>query len=195
MTSEEWEELALAVALALKTFDWPRSDALCERIAGAIRSDPSGAAAPVGRILKRLRRARRFQSMALLADAMFESGVASTESGVQYAQALTDTRSVEDRNGARSPYRPERLGASRRCSGQVYSCRRGGCLPNRQYASPVDRGLGTDEQCAARISGSSDVARGASCSRRWRLSSGATSSRRGSQGICRPREGLRRRPV
>jgi len=94
MTSEEWEELALAVALALKTFDWPRSDALCERIAGAIRSDPSGAAAPVGRILKRLRRARRFQSMALLADAMFESGVASTESGVQYAQALTDTRSL-----------------------------------------------------------------------------------------------------
>src|SRR5436309_3275736 len=94
MTSEEWEELALAVALALKTFDWPRSDALCERIVGAIRSDPSGAAAPVGRILKRLRRARRFQSMALLADAMFESGVASTESGVQYAQALTDTRSL-----------------------------------------------------------------------------------------------------
>lgn len=94
MTSEDWEELALAVAVALKTFDWPRSDALCERIAGATRSDPSGAAAPVGRILKRLRRARRFQSMALLADAMFESGVASTESGVQYAQALTDTRSL-----------------------------------------------------------------------------------------------------
>ena len=32
--------------------------------------------------------------MALLADATFESGVASTESGVQYAQALTDTRSL-----------------------------------------------------------------------------------------------------
>jgi len=32
--------------------------------------------------------------MALLADAMFESSVASTESGVQYAQALTDTRSL-----------------------------------------------------------------------------------------------------
>ena len=68
MTSEEWEDFALEVALALKTFDWPRSDALCERIACAIRSDPSGAAAPVCRILKRLRRARRFQSMALLAD-------------------------------------------------------------------------------------------------------------------------------
>jgi hypothetical protein len=94
MTSEEWEELALAVALALKTFDWARSDALCERIAGAIRGDPSGAAAPVGRILKRLRRARRFKSMVLLADALFESGVASAQSGVQYAQALTDTRSL-----------------------------------------------------------------------------------------------------
>ena len=314
MTSEEWEELALEVALALKTFDWARSDTLCERIAVAIRSDPSGAAAPVGRILKRLRRARRFQSMALLADAMFESGVASTESGVQYAQALTDTRSlsaaeafldwlsrrpdaasmaseivglrgriakqhhintpdaqidrahryldesvrhylagfdldrsvyfwhginavalierahrkgipvdqfpaskalarsivehgevvgengrstrcVEDRNGARSPHRPERFGAGRRCRSQVYSCRGGGCLSNRQHASPVDRGLGADKQCAARISGSPDVARGASCSRRWRFSSGATSSRRGSRGIRRAREGLRRRPV
>jgi Trypsin-like peptidase domain/Tetratricopeptide Repeats-Sensor len=94
MTSEEWEELALAVALALKTFDWAQSDALCERIAVGIRSDPSGAAAPVSRILKRLRRTRRFQSMALLAEALFESGVASVESGVQYAQALTDTRSL-----------------------------------------------------------------------------------------------------
>ena len=92
MTSEEWEDFALEVALALKTFDWPRSDALCERIACAIRSDPSGAAAPVCRILKRLRRARRFQSMALLADAIFESGVAPVEAGIQYAQALTDTR-------------------------------------------------------------------------------------------------------
>jgi hypothetical protein len=94
MTSEEWEELALKVALALKTFDWARSDALCEQIAGVIRGDPSGAAAPVSRILRRLRRARRFQSMALLADALFESGVGSAESGVQYAQALTDTRSL-----------------------------------------------------------------------------------------------------
>jgi hypothetical protein len=92
MTSEEWEDLALEVALALKTFDWARSDVLCERIAVAIRGDPSGAAAPVGRILKRLRRARRFQAMALLADALFESGVASVEAGIQYAQALTDTR-------------------------------------------------------------------------------------------------------
>jgi hypothetical protein len=32
--------------------------------------------------------------MALLADALFESGVGSAESGVQYAQALTDTRSL-----------------------------------------------------------------------------------------------------
>src|SRR5438093_4415268 len=94
MTSEEWEDLALEVALALKTFDWARSDVLCERIAVTIRSDPSGVAAPVGRILKRLRRARRFQAMALLADALFESGVASVEAGIQYAQALTDTRSL-----------------------------------------------------------------------------------------------------
>src|SRR4029453_3332531 len=94
MTSEVWEELALAVALPLETFGWPRSDALCERIAGAIRSDPSGAAGPVGRVLKRLRRARRFQSMALLADGLFESGLGSAGSGVQYAQALTDTRSL-----------------------------------------------------------------------------------------------------
>jgi len=94
MTSDEWEELALAVALALKTFDWAQSDSVCERIADAIRGDPSGAAGPVGRVLKRLRRARRFWSMALLADALFESGVASAQAGVQYAQALTDTRSL-----------------------------------------------------------------------------------------------------
>jgi hypothetical protein len=94
MTTEEWEELALAVAIALKTFDWARSDALCERIARLIRQDPNGAAAPVGRILKRLRRTRRFQSMTLLADALFETGAASAESGVQYVQALTDTRSL-----------------------------------------------------------------------------------------------------
>src|SRR4026209_2367425 len=92
MTSEEWEDLAMEVALALKTFDWARSEALCDRIAAAPRGDPSGAAAPVGRILKRLRRARRFQARALLADALFESGVASVEAGIQYVQALTDTR-------------------------------------------------------------------------------------------------------
>ena len=92
MTFEEWEDLALDVALALKTFDWARSDALCERIAVAIRGDPNSAAAPVGRILKRLRRARRFRAMALVADALFESGMASVDAGIQYAQALTDTR-------------------------------------------------------------------------------------------------------
>src|SRR4029450_3547513 len=92
MTPEEWAQLPLAVALAPTTFDWAQSDALCERIAVGIRSDPSGAAASVSRILKRLRRTRRFQSMALLAEALFESGVASVESGVQYAQAVTDTR-------------------------------------------------------------------------------------------------------
>jgi Trypsin-like peptidase domain len=90
MTCEEWEELALKLALALKMFDWAESDALCERIAGAIRTDPSDAAAPARRMLKRLRRARQFRSMALLADALFESGVASADAGVQYAQALTD---------------------------------------------------------------------------------------------------------
>ena len=92
MTTEDWEELALDVAVALQTFDWTRSDALCERISAAIRKDPARATAPVDRILKRLRRKRRFQSIALLADALFESGVASAESGVQYAQALTDSR-------------------------------------------------------------------------------------------------------
>ena len=90
MTAEEWEELAVDVAVALRTFDWARSDALCQSLAAAIRRDPAGATAPVDRILTRLRGTRRFQSMVLLADALFESGVASLESGVQYAQALTD---------------------------------------------------------------------------------------------------------
>src|SRR5205814_823114 len=98
MTSEEWEELALAVALALKTFDWPRSDALCERIVGAIRSDPSGAAAPVGRILKRLRRARRFQSMALLADAMFVSSVASKALARSIVETVTSPGKTGDQH-------------------------------------------------------------------------------------------------
>src|SRR5262245_1798823 len=92
MTSEMWADLTLEVAVALRTFDWAESDALCERIAGVIRSEPSGAAEPVSRVLKLLRQKRRFQSMALLADALSECGVASVQSGVEYAQALTDTR-------------------------------------------------------------------------------------------------------
>lgn len=91
MTTEEWEDLACEVAIALKVFDWPRASALCADVARAIRRDPAGAPAPVERLLKRLRRKRQFRPVALIAEALFETGTGSMAAGLQYAQALTDS--------------------------------------------------------------------------------------------------------
>jgi hypothetical protein len=76
---------------ALDTFDWGRVDELCRDLITTLREepDPFPADRPTS-ILQKLRRKRRFQAMALVAEALLESGLRSPRIGIQYAQALIE---------------------------------------------------------------------------------------------------------
>jgi len=95
MTAEYWEDLDDQLSAALSSFDWSVSDGIAITIASSIRRDPAHALAPVERMLKRLRRKRRFRSIGLVADALFETKSASIAVGRDYAQALTDLGYLE----------------------------------------------------------------------------------------------------
>jgi hypothetical protein len=95
MTSEYWDNLDDELFTALSSFDWPVSDDLAIAVASSIRRDVSNALPAVERMLKRLRRKRRFRSIGLVADALFETKSASIAVGRHYAQSLTDLGYLE----------------------------------------------------------------------------------------------------
>jgi Trypsin-like peptidase domain/Tetratricopeptide Repeats-Sensor len=76
---------------ALDTFHWGCAESLSRRLAGEIRAARTLQTDDVLTIVKRLRKKRQFRSVALIADALFESHVISEEAARQYAQALTDS--------------------------------------------------------------------------------------------------------
>src|SRR5262245_892299 len=81
----------LDLAGALETFDWARADELCRQLAARLRSEPAPLPEDRARsILQRLRRKRRFDSMALVADALSTYSQVSSGIRLQYAQALIE---------------------------------------------------------------------------------------------------------
>jgi hypothetical protein len=89
-----WDDLPgfeLDLSGALETFDWARADELCRQLAARLRSEPAPLPEDRARsILQRLRRKRRFDSMALVADALSAYGQVSPGVRLQYAQALIE---------------------------------------------------------------------------------------------------------
>ena len=76
---------------ALDAFDWAGVDDQCQRLVARIRSevDPF----PLDRaraILQKLRRKRRFENMAFVAEALTQSGVHGPRVGIYYSQALIE---------------------------------------------------------------------------------------------------------
>jgi hypothetical protein len=89
-----WDDLPrfeLDLSEALRTFDWPRVDQLCQHLVARLRGEsgppPQDRASS---ILYRLRRKRRYEAMALVADAFLESGLGVPRVRLQYAQALIE---------------------------------------------------------------------------------------------------------
>ncbi|MGH9941902.1 MAG: serine protease [Pyrinomonadaceae bacterium] len=89
-----WDGVALLeskLKLALATFGWQEAEEICGEITDRIRREqtliPEGTAK---RLLQSLRRKRRFNLMASLADAIVQSGLRSPQIRRQYAQALID---------------------------------------------------------------------------------------------------------
>lgn len=95
LTSDDWDDLDDQLATALSSFDWSVSDDIAITVASSIRRDPANALPAVERMLKRLRRKRRFRSIGVVADALFETKSASIVVGRHYAQALTDLGYLE----------------------------------------------------------------------------------------------------
>ena len=76
---------------ALAAFDWPEVDALCAKIVARVSTDPEQLPESTARRLMRsLRRKRRFRRITLLAEALIQSGLRTPEVRRQYAQALID---------------------------------------------------------------------------------------------------------
>lgn len=89
-----WDDLPgfeLDLAVALRAFDRAEVDRLCRHLVARLRSEsappPDDRAAS---ILQRLREKRRFEAVALVADALLESGLRSPRISLQYAQALVE---------------------------------------------------------------------------------------------------------
>lgn len=89
-----WDDAAAIAAelqKALDEFKWPEVEALCARVEGRLKSEHDlMPESPARRMLQHLRRKRRFQLMASLADAMMQSGLRTPQIRRQYAQALID---------------------------------------------------------------------------------------------------------
>lgn len=79
------------LADALDTFDWERVGALCRDLIAKLHEEPEPLPADRAKsVLQKLRRKRRFHSMALVAEALLEAGLRSPRIGIQYAQALIE---------------------------------------------------------------------------------------------------------
>jgi len=89
-----WDDLPgfeLDLSGALETFDWARVDELCRHLVARLRGESSPLPEDrAGSILRRLQRKRRFDAIALVADALSESGQGSRRVRLQYAQALIE---------------------------------------------------------------------------------------------------------
>ncbi len=90
----EWDDsqdTVDALVAALTTFDWHGADDLCRRLVARLTatSEPFPAR-PARTVLRELRRKRQFALMALVGDALIESGLGEAEVRRQYAQALID---------------------------------------------------------------------------------------------------------
>jgi Trypsin-like peptidase domain/MAP3K TRAFs-binding domain len=89
-----WDDLPRvenALSDALNTFDWERVEELCRGLIGRLHTEPEPFPADRARsMLQKLRRKRQFQLMALVAEALLESGLQSSRIGIQYAHALIE---------------------------------------------------------------------------------------------------------
>lgn len=76
---------------ALDAFDWPAAEAVCEELKRRVRQEPELMPEQLaGDVLKHLRRKRRFELLAPVADAILQSGLRTPLVRRQYAQALID---------------------------------------------------------------------------------------------------------
>src|SRR6187401_1905885 len=80
-----------AVATALNSFDWTGATAICDRLAADLRA----AREPFPKqdatwLLRALRRKRQFAPMALVAEALIDSGRDDADIRTYHAQALID---------------------------------------------------------------------------------------------------------
>jgi len=76
---------------ALTQFNWSEVAAICRQLIGRINSEETQLPErDAKRLLQKLRRKRQFQQMALLAEALIQSGQRSPQIRRQYAQALID---------------------------------------------------------------------------------------------------------
>lgn len=91
MSWDDAAEMVSELRRALDSFDWPKAEAVCERLKARVRSEaglmPEEKA---GEALGELRRKRRFALLASVADALLQSGLRTPLVRRQYAQALID---------------------------------------------------------------------------------------------------------
>ena len=91
MAGSEFDRLERELTAALNGYDWTRCDAISEQIVERIQSDPVVMMeAQARRIMQKLRRKRRFASMALIAESLIQSGLQTAQVRRQYGQALID---------------------------------------------------------------------------------------------------------
>jgi Trypsin-like peptidase domain/MAP3K TRAFs-binding domain len=89
------QEILDRIIAALDSFDWAETDRLCRTGEGSLLSRLDSATTPFPsreglELLKRLRRKRRFELMAVLSDAFIRAGAPDAEARRQYGQALID---------------------------------------------------------------------------------------------------------
>jgi tetratricopeptide (TPR) repeat protein len=84
------EQIVIDLGAALARFEWKLVDKLCGRLVDLVLGATEPPPAAVTRALSMLRRKRRLECMARLAEALVLSGYASAFTRRQYAQALID---------------------------------------------------------------------------------------------------------
>jgi Trypsin-like peptidase domain/MAP3K TRAFs-binding domain len=91
MPWKDTAQLESKLKRALDAFDWPEAESICSEIIERSRTDPAlFPETSAKRLMQSLRRKRRFALMALLAEALLQSGLRTPQIRRQYAQGLID---------------------------------------------------------------------------------------------------------
>jgi hypothetical protein len=91
MPWKDTAQLESKLKRALDVFDWPEAESICSEIIERSRTDPElFPETSAKRLMQSLRRKRRFALMALLAEALLQSGLRTPQIRRQYAQGLID---------------------------------------------------------------------------------------------------------
>ncbi len=91
MPWKDTAQLESKLKRALDAFDWPEAEKICNEIIERVKTDPDlFPETSAKRLMHSLRRKRRFILIALLAEALLQSGLRTPQIRRQYAQALID---------------------------------------------------------------------------------------------------------